>query len=110
MPGGGMGLVSRPDHRVLYPCGAVTIVDAMKTLTEDHMGSVLHRIVKSPFFAGMARALDLTGSLNRPMPYNRDEDSRAADIRAMREDWVVVGRDISTAAERLEEEYEHATR
>ena len=46
------------------------------------------------FLEGMARVLDLGGSLQE---YNRSETDAMADALAMQEDWRMTGKDIKAA-------------
>jgi hypothetical protein len=51
------------------------------------------------FWSGMARVVDLGGTLNE---YNYSISPRRADYYAIRSDWNVVGDDISEAVNKLE--------
>ncbi len=53
------------------------------------------------FWSGMARVLDLGGTLNE---YNSSASPDGADFRAIRSDWKEVGNDISSAMSRYEDE------
>jgi hypothetical protein len=53
------------------------------------------------FWSGMARVLDLGGTLNE---YNYSVSPRDADYYAIRSDWNVVGNDISEAMNKFENE------
>lgn len=66
------------------------------------------RFVRPSFWEGMARALDLTGTVD-PFPgaFGRGP---AADARALRGDWQMVGAGLRRAAERVRPEVEAARR
>lgn len=55
------------------------------------------------FWEGMARIIDLGGTLNE---YNYSDHPRQADFRAIQSDWEEVGTDFVTAIEELEKELE----
>lgn len=46
------------------------------------------------FIRGLGRAIDLGATRNQ---YNDSETPEEADVRAMRSDWVSVGKDIMTS-------------
>lgn len=48
------------------------------------------------FLDGMARVLDLSGSLNI---YNNSHSAAEADMKAIRSDWEVVGKDLGDTIE-----------
>ena len=52
------------------------------------------------FWNGMARAIDMGGTLNI---YNESANAAAADGKALSSDWYQVGNDILGAMERLHE-------
>lgn len=52
------------------------------------------------FLEGMARVLDLSGSLT---VYNFSETPEEADIRALRSDWEAIGKDLQRAIENEQE-------
>ena len=54
------------------------------------------------FFEGMARVVDVCGSLNI---YNSSSSENEADFNAILSDWEMVGNDIYKALERFEKEY-----
>jgi hypothetical protein len=53
------------------------------------------------FWSGMARVVDLGGTLNE---YNYSISPRKADYYAIRSDWNVVGDDISEAVNKYDDE------
>lgn len=53
------------------------------------------------FLSGVARTLDIAGLFD---DYNFSETPAEAEIRAMRSDWLSVGRDIHAAMMSLEAE------
>lgn len=53
------------------------------------------------FFSGVAAMLDLASGL---IVYNTSRSGREADERAIASDWAVIGKDIETAIEAIEEE------
>ncbi len=53
-------------------------------------------VAAGPFVEGVARAVDMFGSISRPMPYE-DEGGPEADARALRNDWEKVGQDLRTS-------------
>ncbi|HOC93882.1 MAG TPA: hypothetical protein PKH33_16160 [bacterium] len=56
---------------------------------------------KPSFLGGMARVLDLGGTLKE---YNSSSSSEEADARAISSDWKMVGKDIKAAMLRHDEE------
>lgn len=58
------------------------------------------------FFSGMARVLDLGGTLNE---YNYSSDTGQADYYALHSDWKAVGADLLTAAKKLKKESTFST-
>jgi hypothetical protein len=50
------------------------------------------------FLKDMGRAIDFGDTMTQ---YNRSESSEAADLRALKNDWAVIGNDIKQAAESL---------
>lgn len=50
------------------------------------------------FFEGVARIVDLGGSLNA---YNRSRTPEEADARAIYEDWRALGHDVRVALDEL---------
>jgi len=51
---------------------------------------------KPSFFEGMARVLDLGGTLNE---YNYSRSGSHADMHAVGNDWIAVGEDLRGAVE-----------
>lgn len=72
----------------------------------------MNRKVQSDFLfaqpgslSGVARAMDLWGQFD---DYNRSETPEEADAKAIAADWLVVGQDISDAADTCGSETEAA--
>lgn len=58
---------------------------------------VANRLFAEPsFFGGMARILDIGGTLQE---YNASKTAAEADIRSLRNDWRAVGDDLKYAIE-----------
>lgn len=53
------------------------------------------------FIEGLARMLDLSGSLNT---YNNSRTPEEADARAVRNDWKAIGHDMRQALDELRSE------
>lgn len=90
-----------PKAWLLKPSRAVNIMQYVLTSAEpgDLMSEMLHRVTRSSFFLGFARAVDLLGTFNQPMAYRREENAAVADAQAMANDWASVGQDLAAAAE-----------
>ena len=58
------------------------------------------------FIDGMARALDLGGVFDM---YNESQDGREADYIALKNDWAMVGADISNTIEQYGQEQKQTT-
>lgn len=54
---------------------------------------LMHSLVRSPFFRGMARAVDISGALNGPNRY-KGRDPRRSDADAWYRDWKALGDDF----------------
>lgn len=55
------------------------------------------------FIGGMVSVMDLGGTL--ASEYNRSSTPNAADFRALKSDWAVVGMDINGALKRFNKEH-----
>ena len=55
------------------------------------------------FWEGVARLVDITGSLNQ---YNYSASDEEADCRAIESDWEAVGADILSAAKAFQEQFQ----
>lgn len=59
-------------------------------------------VARPSFSAGIARLFDLFGRFD---VYNTSPSGAAADCKAMRADWLVVGQDLYDAVDRFREEH-----
>lgn len=55
------------------------------------------------FWEGLARLLDVGGTLNE---YNYSDSDEEADVRAILSDWEAVGKDIRAAIKKFEMEHQ----
>lgn len=56
-------------------------------------------VAAGPFVEGVARAIDMFGSLSSPMPYE-EEGGPEADAKALHRDWETVGEDLRSGVDR----------
>jgi hypothetical protein len=59
------------------------------------INKIVHIRISQAFITGMARALDLGGTLNKPQTILDDN-------AALQDDWITVGKDLKSAMERYE--------
>jgi hypothetical protein len=62
------------------------------------MGRTFKRLIMPSFWEGIARLIDVGGTLNE---YHRPTSSKEADLRAIESDWEAVAGDIVAATEKF---------
>lgn len=68
----------------------------------DYMSDYSTSLFARPsFWEGIARAIDLGGTLNE---YNYSRSGQEADMRALRADWHAIGSDMRRAVKQVLEE------
>lgn len=66
------------------------------------MGRTDFLFARPSFLNGAARVFDIGGTLN---VYNESPSTKIADLRALRSDWEVVGRDMRAAFNMFEKNH-----
>ncbi len=73
-----------------------SIKSRMQNSTIDrYRESLYYSYAKPSFLGGLARILDLGGTLRNT--YSHSDDVYEMDIMAMRSDWIAIGQDLENA-------------